>query len=283
MLQRLKGGNGPFAVWVCLALLLGGPGGAWAADSGAARVLTVAGRVSVERDRVLWALQPDHLIQPGEVILSGPDGYAQLLLEDGSKLEIFPDSRVIFRANRGNWRDLVDIFLGKVKFQIQKLGGRPNPYRVNSATALIAVRGTVFEVAVEADETTIITVEEGLVAVAHKLLPGGREVLVKTGEALVVRPGEPLVTAGISKARVAARLLMVALDGALRTGQIGGTGRRPGPGTAPGGGAGGTTSGAGAGGGMGQAPPPGDVPDNDTGPGAGTPPPSQPPSSPPRP
>lgn len=259
---------------LCLLVLLGGPGAALAADSAAARVLRVTGRVSVQRGADLWAVHASDFIQPGEVILSGPDGYALVQLEDGSQFEVFADSRVVFRANRGNWRDLLDIFLGKVKFQIQKLGGRPHPYRVNSVTALIAVRGTVFEVSVERDETTIIAVEEGLVAVAHRLLPGGREVLLRTGEALVVRPSEPLTAAGVGKARLVGRILTVALDGVLRTGRLGGGGRRPIPGRVPG--AGGTSPGD-----SGQAPPPRDVPDGDSGPGAG--PPTGPSSSPPAP
>ncbi len=270
MLRRFQSGSRLVrAVPLLILAVLSAPG-AWAADGGAARVLSVAGRVSLERGRDLWALQANDPIQPGEVILAGPDGYAVLQLEDGSRFEVFADSRVIFRANRGNWRDLLDIFFGKVKIHIQKLGGRPNPYRVNSATALIAVRGTIFGVGVERDDTTTVSVEEGLVAVSHKLLPGGKEVLLSPGETIVVRPGEPLAQpAAVSKARIAVRVLTIALDRALQTARVGGSGRRaPVPG-APGGG--GTASG----GDLGQPPPPPpDVPSDDSGPGAGASPPS---------
>ncbi len=266
MLRRLQAEKLVVQTVLCLVLMLAAQGAAVAADSAAARILSVTGRVSLERGRDLWAVQVNGFVSPGETILCGPDGYALLQLEDGSKFEVFANSRVVFRANRGNWRDLLDIFLGKVKIHIQKLGGRPNPYRVNSATALIAVRGTIFEVAVERDETTTIAVEEGLVAVSHKLLPGGREVLLKSGEALVVRPTEPLTPAGISKARIAVRILTVALDRALQTVRAGGSGRAPVPGGKPG--AGGAT-----GGDLGQAPPPPpEIPDGDSGPGAGPPP-----------
>lgn len=253
---------------MCLAILLGPACPGAAAESGQARVLSIAGQVSLERGRELWAVQPNDVIQPGEIIVCGPVGYAVLQLEDGSKVEVFADSRVVYRANRGNWRDLLDIFLGKVKVHVQKLGGRPNPYRVNSATALIAVRGTVFEVGVANDESTTIAVEEGIVAVTHKLLPGGREVLLKPGDSLTVHPAEPLFPASISKARLAVRVLNIALDSVLQMGRVGGVGggRTPVPGGVPvPGGAGGTD--------MGQAPPPPpDVPDGDSGPGAGTPP-----------
>ena len=275
MFLRLQAEERVFRLAVlCLALALASGAVAQAADSAAppamdsaaARVLSVSGRVSIERGRDLWAVMASTQIRPGEVILSGPDGYALLQLEDGSKFEVFADSRVVFRANRGDWRDLLDIFLGKVKIHILKIGGRPNPYRVNSATALIAVRGTVFEVGVERDDTTIISVEEGLVAVSHKLLPGGKEVLLKTGETLMVRPTEPLnPAAAANKARIAVRVLAVALDRALQTARVGGGRRAPVPGgPVPAGGSGG--------GDLGQAPPPPpDIPDGDIGPGAGPP------------
>ena len=249
-----------------LALLLSVPAATLAADPVAARVLSASGQVSLERKPDLWAVHADQFIQPGAVIVSGPDGHAVLELDDGSKFEVFPNSRVIFRPNRGNWRDLLDIFLGKVKFHIQKLGGRSHPYRVNSATALIAVRGTSFEVTVESDETTIVAVEEGVLAVAHKLIPRGREVLVKTGEVLVVRPTEPLTSTSVNKGRLAVRILRVAVEGALRAGRLGRGGR--GRGSAPSGG------GSSGGGDLGQAPPPPpDVPDDDSGPGTNSPPP----------
>ncbi len=244
-----------------LAVLLSVPAATLAADPVAARVLSASGQVSLERKPDLWAVHADQFIQPGAVIVSGPDGHAVLELDDGSEIEIFPNSRVIFRPNRGNWRDVLDIFLGKVKFQIQKLGGRSHPYRVNSATALIAVRGTSFEVTVEADETTIVAVEEGVLAVAHKLIPRGREVLVKTGEVLIVRPTEPLTPTSVNKGRLAVRILRVAVEGALRLG-LG----RGGGGSAPSGG------GSSGGGDLGQAPPPPpDVPDDDSGPGTNSP------------
>lgn len=197
MRKRLQLGTIVSSAALCVALLLGAPIAALAAD-GSARAVEASGRVSVERNSALWAIFDNSFIQPGEIVVTGPDGYAVFQLEDGSKFQVFPNSKVVFRANRGNWRDLLDIALGKVKIQIQKLGGRPNPYRVNTATALIAVRGTTFEVDVQPDATTIVAVEEGLVGVSHL----GQEVLLKTGEVLTVRPNEPLYPPSVGKARM---------------------------------------------------------------------------------
>ena len=252
-----------------------------------ARAIQLSGPVSVERNGGLWAIHGSGEIQPGETIVTGPDGYALFQLDDGSKFEVFPGSKVIFRANRGNWRDLLDIYLGRVKVEIQKLGGRPNPYRVSSPTALIAVRGTVFEVLVASDETTTVSVEEGFVSVSHRLHPS--EVLLKPGDVLIVRPAEPLVPASAGRARTAARIIGTVVDRALETVRVGGPGssRVPSPGTTPAPGGNpvpGSVPGS-SGGDMGQAPgPPKNQGGDDSGGGTGSGPPvstSPSPTSPP--
>lgn len=257
----------PALVLMALALLSIAPLMAGDLD-GKGRVLTATGQVSVERERELWVIQPNSVVEPGQVIITGPDGYVLLQLDDGSSFEVFGNSRVTFRANRGSWRDLLDVYLGKVRIHIEKLsGGRPNPYRVQSATALIAVRGTVFEVTVAGDESTTIDVEEGEVAVSHRLLPSEKEVVLQKGESLVVRPNLPLLPSPVDKIAVARGIVRV-IDQTLQVIRIGGpSGRGRASIPVPGGGSTGT-------GGMGQAPPPstGGIPGDDTGPGATTPP-----------
>jgi ferric-dicitrate binding protein FerR (iron transport regulator) len=156
------------------------------AQDGAAKVMVLAGQVSLMRDSGPWVLNVGETIQPGQVVISGPDGYAQFQVSDGSTFEVFPNSRVTFRANPGSWRDLLDVFLGRVKVHIQKLGGQPNYNRVHTPTAVISVRGTIFDVAVEdEDDTTLVSVEEGQVEVEHLLKPGpGR--LLNEGESIRV-------------------------------------------------------------------------------------------------
>ncbi len=241
---------------------------------GAGRILSLAGQVSVLRHGELWALAAGETVQPGQEIISGSDGHAMLELDDGSRVEVFPNSRVVFRANRGNWRDLLDVILGKVKVEIQKFGGRPNFYRVHSPTALIAVRGTVFEVEVESSDSTVISVEEGVVGVTHRFLPG-KEVLVKGGETLRVVASQPLVVTGPSKMQILGRMLDAAADRAIAVARGGGVGAPTGSTPLPGGGS--TSPVPGTGTATGQAPPPGgrpgDIPDGDTGGGTGASPP----------
>lgn len=164
------------------------------AEGAAATAVHVEGNVSLLRDSYLWAVNSGDRILPQQIIVTGPDGYAVFRVADGSTFEVFPNSRVTFRANSGNWRDLIDVWLGRIRVQIQKFGGVPNPNRVHTPTAVISVRGTVFDVSVDpADETTHIVVEEGQVAVEHRLMPReGDPKILNAGEELLVYRNSPL-------------------------------------------------------------------------------------------
>ena len=89
----------------------------------------------------------------------------------------------------GNLRNLVNLMVGKVRFYVQRLGGRPNPYRVTTPTALIAVRGTIFEIAIDEAQIAEVRCLEGRVAVETVGLPD-REVILEAGRKTLVRPGD---------------------------------------------------------------------------------------------
>ena len=74
-----------------------------AAADYAARVETITGQVSVLRDNQPWALSSGDSVQCQQVIISGANGYALLRVSDGSTFEVYPNSRVTFRKNLGNW------------------------------------------------------------------------------------------------------------------------------------------------------------------------------------
>ena len=158
----------------------------------AAKVTKLTGQVSVLKDSTPWALQEGSSVQVRQVIVTGSDGFAVFQVSDGSTFEVYPNSRVIFRANPSNLKDLLDVWLGRVKVHIQKLGGQPNNNRVITPTAVISVRGTVFDVAVEDQDSTLVAVEEGLVEVQHKLLPTNTPKFVNPGESLRVYRDQPL-------------------------------------------------------------------------------------------
>jgi hypothetical protein len=218
----------------------------------AAKVETITGQVSVLRDNQPWALSPGDTVQCQQVIISGANGYALMRVSDGSTFEVFSNSQVIFRKNVPNWRDLLDVVIGKVRVHINKIGGVPNPNRVVTPTAVISVRGTTFEVSVdEEEESTLVEVEEGEVAVEHALLPRSTQKILRDGESVRVYKQQPLAQKGVDKGSIVKYGMKAVLDAIntviLRPGRTGGL---------PGG-VGGTSSGdSSAGGAPPPAPPP---------------------------
>jgi hypothetical protein len=182
---------------------------------GAAKVTSLTGDVSVLRDSTPWALNIGDEVQIRQVIITGPDGFAKFQVSDGSTFEVYPNSNIVFRKNPGNWRDLLDVLVGRVKIHIQKWGGQPNNNRIITPTAVISVRGTTFDVGVDDnDETTVVSVEEGVVDVRHALRPG----LVKTlnaGESIHVYKDQPLAQNTVDKGAVVRKILQGLRDAAF--------------------------------------------------------------------
>ncbi|TAM95582.1 MAG: hypothetical protein EPN45_22585, partial [Rhizobiaceae bacterium] len=82
------------------------------------------------------------------------------------------------------------LFLGSIKVHIEKLSGRPNPQKMTTPTAIIAVRGTMFSVFVDETDATLVAVDEGTVAVANRRTPS-EEVLLHGGQRVWVRGAQP--------------------------------------------------------------------------------------------
>jgi len=241
--------NGLAGKWLVLASLFGVYMPVVSAqDDPAAKVVTLTGQVSVLHDSSPWALHIGDSVQPRQIIITGTDGYALLQVSDGSTFEVFPSSRVIFRDNPGNWKDLLEVFLGRVKIEIQKIGGQPNYNRVRTPTAVISVRGTKFDVSVEdEDATTLVVVDEGQVAVQHALLPRGDPKVLNAGEWIRVFKNQPLTAKTVDRGGVVRGALRAAADAMYQV--LYRTSRMP---TSSGGGAtGGGTTGGGTGGGTG--------------------------------
>ena len=181
----------------------------------AAKVISLTGQVSVLRDSQPWALNIGDEVQVRQVIVTGPDGYAKFQVSDGSTFEVYPNSNIVFRKTLGNWRDLLDILVGRVKIHIQKWGEQPNNNRILTPTAVISVRGTTFDVAVDDDdETTIVSVEEGVVDVRHALRPGLTRTL-NAGESIHVYRDQPLAQAGVDKGAIVRKVLQGLRDAAF--------------------------------------------------------------------
>jgi hypothetical protein len=203
------------------------------APEAAAKVVELNGQVSVLKDSQPWALNIGDSIQVKQVIITGADGYAKFQVSDGSTFEVYPNSNVTFRNNPGRWQDLLDVWVGKIKVHIQKLGGQPNPNTIHTPSAIISVRGTIFDVEVDGDEeNTVVTVEEGAVEVRHATR-GGSPKIINAGDSIIVYKSQPLAQSLVDKGAIARRILRAMYD-AVYTMQTTGRGGIESTGSSPG-------------------------------------------------
>jgi ferric-dicitrate binding protein FerR (iron transport regulator) len=170
-------------------LLVGLP--MWAAPGGVqGQIAAVKGKVSLVHGQASPVLLHKHdTVEAGDEILTDHKSSATIRMPDGSTVRIYPDSHVALRTETGSWKEFLHVFLGTVRVQIEKLSGRPNPKSMTTPTAIIAVRGTIFSVAVEQTGDTQVGVGEGLVSVASLLQPQN-EVLLKPGQSCWMRHGQ---------------------------------------------------------------------------------------------
>jgi FecR-like protein len=211
-----------------------------AAQDSKAKVLVQIGMVSVLKGRSLEPVSVGQLISIQQTIVTGPDSYAQFQISDGSTFEIFANSRVVFRQTPGDWQHLLNVMIGRIKVFIQHLPGVSNPNNVTSPTAVISVRGTVFDVVVEdEDGTTFVTVDEGVVDVRNLTAPGNPATL-KQGDSIRVIKNQPLAARKIDGGNAMRAALKAVRDAVYqvmvqRPNGIGGGPSGGGPSTAPGG------------------------------------------------
>ena len=175
-----------------LAAAIHGMGGAIAAQGVEARIASVNGRAVLSGNAPPGSnLVRGVVVTPGDVIDTRAGGRVTIELSDGSLVTVQPGSVVLFQdyRNAGSLRELLKITVGRVRVRINHFGGRPNPYRVNSPTASIAVRGTEFSVAVSPAGDTEVVVYEGLVEVASIAHPL-RRIIVEAGRGVIIRANE---------------------------------------------------------------------------------------------
>jgi hypothetical protein len=195
--------------------------------NGAAKLMQFTGQISYMRGSDLWVLNVGDTVQPQQTIVTGADGYGLFQVSDGSTFEVFPKSKVVFRPNRGDWKEILEVWLGKIRVQIEHAGGLPNNNRVRTPSAVISVRGTIFDVEVEdEDGTTLVLDEEGLVEVRH-VLKAGDPVFLNTGQYIRIYKNEPLARKLIDRGGLlqrAAKALSEGLYQAAVDAQRGGVG-----------------------------------------------------------
>jgi FecR protein len=152
-----------------------------------ARVASVQGAALRRNNQRAFILARGDSLKPGDEIDTRGGARVVIELTDGSVVVVHPNSRIVISDYRAapSLREMFRILVGRVRVKIAHYGGKPNPYRVNSPTASILVRGTEFGVAVEPSGDTTVVVYEGLVEVQSLSDPRRRTLLSARQGALV--------------------------------------------------------------------------------------------------
>lgn len=183
--------------WSCLLILfiasIQWTGATALAQAVDARVASVKGTALRRNNQRAFILARGDGLNPGDEIDTRGGGRVVIELTDGSVVVVHPNSRIVISDYRSaaSLREMFRILIGRVRIKIARYGGKPNPYRVNSPTASILVRGTEFGVAVESSGDTRVEVYEGLVEV-ESLGDPRRRALLSPGRGALVRPNEEI-------------------------------------------------------------------------------------------
>jgi len=160
------------------------------------RSVTGVARMYFNHQSAAFPLKRNNLLDPGNIIETGPNGRVVISLSDGGQITVMPNSRVVLKnfLVPHSARELLDIIVGRVLVKIRHAGGKPNPFRLNSPAASIAVRGTEFIVDVLLSGETLVVVREGQDEVWPLNNPGNKR-LVTPGGQVIVRPGGDISSA----------------------------------------------------------------------------------------
>lgn len=160
-----------------------------------ARILNSSGPVEIQRRsqgqasvlKITYRVNDELLA--GDVIKTYGGGRLVLGLADGSQAIIGEKTTLEIADLSKSPRTIFNVLRGKTRVKIEKVGGRPNPYRVNTPTTVIAVRGTLFDVLVTEKETQVF-VHEGEVAVSNFARPEA-QVFLAPGQRTRVQLTQP--------------------------------------------------------------------------------------------
>jgi len=117
---------------------------------------------------------------PAGTILDTGSGKLLLRLSDGSEVLVRPHTRL--QLQQPSWADpsYLQLLLGRIRALINKRTGGTVPFELGTPSAVIAVRGTEFDVEVNLRSVTEVDVIDGLVEVSGRS-PGAGSVLLEPG------------------------------------------------------------------------------------------------------
>ena len=130
-------------------------------------------------------------LEVGDIVRTGSEARAVITFFEGSTVEMEPETELTMQKlegeEEGGFLTRMGQSMGVTWHRVVDLVDPKSRYEVDTPAATVGVRGTLFQVQVEADGTTAVEVFEGRVAVTAQ----GVEKIVEEGTGTRVRPGEP--------------------------------------------------------------------------------------------
>ena len=111
-------------------------------------------------------------LPPGAIVETG-SGRLLLRLSDGSEVLVRAHTRLQVQQPSLTDPSYFQLLLGRIRALINKRTGGAVPFELGTPSAVIAVRGTEFEVEVNPRNVTEVDVVDGLVEVYGRNAPGG--------------------------------------------------------------------------------------------------------------
>lgn len=155
-------------------------------------VSVLSGHVSVQDPSTgIWRDAEDGMVvDTGMRVRTGQDSNAMLTFFDGSTIRLEGDSDVqverIVRADGQSTEIVLKQWLGRTWSRVAKKADPASKYEIQTPSTYALVRGTLFEVEVDEDGSTVVRTIEGLVSVGAQ----GQAVEVSAGQATSVSIGE---------------------------------------------------------------------------------------------
>ncbi|WP_420645477.1 FecR family protein [Candidatus Leptofilum sp.] len=141
-------------------------------------------------------------VSEGDTIRLTENGSAQLRLQDGSTVDLSGGSTATVAelvTDGDSFRFQLNLISGKALSRVVRLLRANDAFEIRTPSSTASVRGTIFTVEVQSEDSSHISVEEGLVQVALQDgasvdVPAGFQVTAVTGEALQTRPNSEPAT-----------------------------------------------------------------------------------------
>ena len=162
-----------WAAFLCAAQTQGPAAGPSPASFAGAVISEWKGEVHVQLPGTgLSAPKRGQVLTAGTVVETGNGRLMLVLRADETEILVQPHTRLILtEPTPGSWNSL-GILIGRIRAYIRKRTGGAPPFQMGTPSAVIAVRGTRFDVEVNRHGVTEVDVFDGLVEVANPSIPG---------------------------------------------------------------------------------------------------------------